>query len=82
MGSHMPAKHGLSHALAGTTSLLLGGILTSGKIFGLDINTYVEMIFNFFPIKNYVTLDLFTRSIFVFILCFIWGVLFHYLNSD
>lgn len=81
----MPKKHGLSHALAGMLSTLLGGILvdiTSKHVLGLDIIKYFGIILNYLPIKNSITPETFTLSIFVFALCFVWGVLFYYFHSD
>lgn len=81
----MPKKHGLSHALAGMVSTLIGGILikiTSEQVLGLDITKYFGVILNYLPLKNSVTPEAFTMSIFVFVLCFIWGSLFYYFHSD
>lgn len=81
----MPKKHGLSHAFAGMLSTLLGGILvniTSKQVLGMDITTYSNAVLNYLPIKDNITPEIFTVSIFAFVLCFIWGVLFYYFHSD
>jgi hypothetical protein len=81
----MPKKHGFSHAFAGMLSTLLGGILiriTSEQVLGLDITKYFGAILNYLPIKDNVSPETFTMSIFVFILCFVWGVLFYYFHDD
>lgn len=81
----MPKKHGISHALAGMVSTLLGGIfikILSEQVLGLDITKYFGIILNYLPIKDSVTPETFTMSIFVFALCFVWGILFYYFHSD
>lgn len=81
----MPKKHGFSHAFAGMLSTLLGGILiriTSEQVLGMDITKYFGYILKYLPIKEYVTPEVFTMSIFVFALCFIWGALFYFFHSD
>jgi hypothetical protein len=81
----MPKKHGFSHALAGMSSTLLGGILiriTSEEVLGLDVTKYFGKILDYLPIKDSVTPETFTMSIFVFALCFIWGILFYYFHAD
>lgn len=81
----MPNKHGLSHAFAGMLSTLFGGILikiTSDQVLGIDITKYLSNILNYLPIKDSVSPETFTMSVFVFVLCFIWGFFFYYFHED
>lgn len=81
----MVKKHGLSHAFAGMVSTLLGGILikiTNEQVLGLNITEYFGIILKYLPIKGDISSETFTMSIFVFILCFVWGVLFYYFHND
>jgi len=81
----MPKKHGLSHALAGMLSTLLGGILvniSSEKVLDFDLSKYSSTVLNLLPIKENISPEVFTISIFAFVLCFFWGVLFYYFHTD
>lgn len=81
----MPKKHGLSHAMAGMVSTLLGGILikiTSEQVLGIDITKYFGTLLNYLPVNINISPETFTMSIFVFVLCFFWGVVFYYFHSE
>jgi len=78
-------KHGFSHAIAGMFSTLFGGILiriVSEQVLGLDVTKYFGSILKYLPVPESITPEIFTKSIFVFILCFFWGALFYYFHSD